>query len=66
MIRVSSTVIKAPWLLLRPREKSPDPTPSKQRDAIDEAAASHRREATSRRIRDATEASFFMDGGRFL
>ena len=65
MIRVSGVTAKAPWLAPSRRE-SAAPVPPKQRDPAEQAAALQRSEAHYRRVRDAVEASFLMNGGRYL
>jgi hypothetical protein len=66
MIRVTSVTAKAPWLIPWPRRESRAPVPPKQRDPAEQAAALKRSEAHYRRVRDVIEASFFMNGGRYL
>lgn len=66
MIRVSSITAKAPWLAIPSRRESTTPVPPKQRDPAEQAAAFQRRETHYRGVRDAIEASFLMNGGRYL
>ena len=66
MIRVSSITAKAPWLAIPSRRESATAVPPKQRDAAEQAAALQRSDAHYRRVRDAVEASFLMNGGRYL
>jgi hypothetical protein len=65
MIRVCSITPKAPWLTFSRRE-SAAAVPPKQRDPAEQAAALQRSDAHYRRVRDAIEASFLMNGGRYL
>ena len=66
MIRVSCITAKAPWLAIPSRRESAAAVPPKQRDAAEQAAALQRSETHYRRVRDAIEASFLMNGGRYL
>lgn len=66
MIRAISATAKAPRLVHIPRWKSRAPTPSGRPDTAERAAALSQSEAHYRRVRDAAEASFFMNGGRYL
>jgi hypothetical protein len=65
MIRVCGITAKAPWLAPSRREPAA-PVRRKQRGAAEQAAALQRSEAHARRVRDAVEATFVMNGGRFL
>jgi hypothetical protein len=66
MTRVASVTAKALRLVVWPRRESQASVPAKWRDAAEEAAALRRRENHYRRIRDAVEASFWMNGGRYV
>ncbi len=66
MIRVTSVTAKASWLVQLPRRKSRAPVARKQRDPAEQAAALQRGEAHYRRVRDAVDTSFLMNGGRYL
>ncbi len=66
MIRVASVTAKAPRLVAWPGRESRAPVPSKRRDPAEQAATLKRSEAHYCRIRDAAEASFWMNGGRYL
>ena len=66
MIRVTSVTAKALWLVHLPWRESRAPVAPKQRDSAEQAAAIQRSEAHYRRVRDAVEASFLMNGGRYL
>ncbi len=66
MIRVSSITAKHPWLAIPYRRGSATPAPPKQRDPTEQAAALQRMESHYRRVRDAVEASFLMNGGRYV
>ena len=66
MIRVISVTAKAPCLVHLPRRESRAPVAPKQRDPAEQAAALQRGEAHYRRVRDAIEASFLVNGGRYL
>jgi len=65
VIKVCSITPKAPWLTFS-RQDSATPVPPKQRDAAEQAAALQRSDAHYRRVTDAIEASFLMNGGRYL
>jgi len=65
MIRVCGVTAKAPWLAPS-RRQSAAPVPPKQRDPAEQAVALQRSEAHFRRVRHAVEASFLMNGGRYL
>jgi hypothetical protein len=56
---------RAPRLAVWPRRASQAPTPSKRRDPAEQAAALRRSESHYRRVKDSTEASFLMNGGRY-
>ena len=66
MIRVTSVTAKASWLVHLPRRESRTPVAPKQRDPAEQAAALQRSETHYRRVRDAIEVSFLMNGGRYL
>lgn len=65
MTRVCGITAKAPWLIPWARV-SAAPVSPKQRDPAERAAALQRSEAHRRRVRDAMQASFLMNGGRYL
>ena len=65
MIGVPDVTAKAHWLAPWRREPAA-PVPSRRRDAAEQAAALHRSEAHYRRVRDAVQASFLINGGRYL
>ncbi len=65
MIRVSGITAKAPCLTAS-RQKSAAPVRHKQRDAAEQAAALQRSETHYRRLRHTVEATFLMNGGRYL
>ncbi len=62
MIRVASITAKAPWLVRWLQWESRASAPSKQRSPAEQAAALKRSEARYRLVRDAAEASFWMNG----
>jgi hypothetical protein len=66
MTRVASIAVKSPRLAFWSRRESRVPAPRRQQDPAEQAAASRRSESHYRRVRDVTEASFFMNGGRYL
>jgi hypothetical protein len=66
MIRVASVTAKAPRLVAWPGRESRAPVLSKQRDPAEQAAALRRSENHYRLVRDAAEASFWMNGGRYV
>jgi hypothetical protein len=66
MIRVTSVTAKAPCVVHLPRRKSRTPVAPKQRDPAEQAAALQRSEAHYRRVRAAVDATFLMNGGRYL
>ncbi len=66
MIRDVSVTAKAPWLVPWPLRESRASARSKQRDPAEQAAALGRSEAQYRLVRDTTEASFWMNGGRYV
>ena len=66
MIRVASVTAKAPWLVLWPRRESRASAQSKQRGPAEQAAALKRSEPHYRLVRDAAEASFWMNDGRYV
>jgi len=66
MIRVTSVTAKASCLVHLPRRESRAPVAPKQRDPVEQAAALQRSDTHYRRVRDAMEASFLMNGGRYL
>ena len=66
MIRACDVTAKAPWLAIPLRRESATAIPPKQRDPAEQAAALQRSETHYRRVRDAVEASFLMNGGRYI
>jgi hypothetical protein len=66
MTRVASITAKSPRLALWSRRESRLSAPPKQRDPAEQAAALQRSETRYRRVREAAEASFLMNGGRYL
>lgn len=66
MTTVAGITAKAPRLAVWPRREFPAPVPSKRRGAAEHAAALKRSESHYRRVKESVEASFLMDGGRYL
>ena len=66
MTTVAGITARAPRLAVWPRREFPAPVPSKRRGPAEQAAALKRSESHYRRVKESVEASFVMDGGRFL
>ncbi len=66
MTRIASITAKSRRLTLRSRRVSWSPAPARQRDPAEQAAAFQRSETHFRRVRDATETSFLLNGGRHV
>lgn len=66
MARFASVTVRAPRLAAWQRRESKAPARSKKRDPAEEAQALQRSETHDRRVRDAAEVSFLMNGGRYL
>ncbi len=64
MTTVAGITAKAPGLAVWPRGEAP--VPSKRRGPAEEAAALKRSESHYRRVKESVEASFLMNGGRYL
>ena len=66
MTTVAGVTAKAPRLAVWPRRVFQAPIPSKRRGPAEEAAALMRSESHYRRVKERVEASFWMNGGRYL
>ncbi len=63
MTRIASITAKSRRLALRSGRVPRSPAPARQRDPAEQAAAAQRSESRFRRVRDATETSFLLNGG---
>lgn len=66
MTTVADITAKAPRLAVWPRREFSAPVPSKRRGPAEQAAALKRSESHYRRVKESLEASFLMNGGRYL
>ncbi len=66
MTTVPSITAKVPRLAVWPRREFQAPVPSKRRGLAEQAVALKRSESHYRRVKESVEASFLMNGGRYL
>jgi hypothetical protein len=66
MTTVAGITARAPRLAIWPRRVFQAPVPSKRRGPAEAAAALERSESHYRRVKESVEASFWMNGGRYL
>ena len=66
MTTVAGVTARAPGLAVWPRREFQAPVPSKRRGPAEQAAALKRSESHYRRVKESVEASFLMNGGRYL
>jgi hypothetical protein len=66
MTTVAGITAKAPRLAVWPRREFQAPVPSMRRGPAEQAAALKRSESHYRRVKESVEASFVMNGGRYL
>lgn len=66
MTTVAGITAKAPRLAVWPRREFPASVPSRRRGPEEQAAALKRSESHYRRVKESVEASFLMNGGRYL
>ena len=66
MTTVAGITAKAPRLAVWPRREFRAPVRSQRRGPAEQAAALKRSESHYRRVKERVEASFLMNGGRYL
>jgi hypothetical protein len=66
MTTIADVTAKAPRLAIWPRRVFQAPVPSMRRGPAEVAVALERSESHYRRVKESVEASFWMNGGRFL